>query len=79
MSRVKKPNQKYMNVLNYNRLECLPSKVERIYMENEDYHKAKTLSQGLFIKYDMKYSIYRNKSKSRRDSLKKEYEEDTKK
>ena len=45
--------------------------------ENADYTKASTLSSWLFLKYDMSYKTYRNKSKNRRDELRKEYMYDT--
>ena len=77
MSRVKKPGNKFMNTSHYSSSVYAPSKKVRIHLEGEDYHRAKTLSQWLFIKYDMTYKSFRNKSLSRRKALRKEYESDT--
>ena len=77
MSRVIKPGNKYMNTNKYDISVTSPSKTVRIHGEGEDYHKAKTLSSWLFIKYDMSYKTYRNKSKSRRNELRAEFEADT--
>ena len=77
MSRVRKPGNKYMNTTKYDRAVTVPSKMVRIHCEGEDYHKAKTIAQWLFIKYDISYKTYRNKSKSRRDELRREFESDT--
>lgn len=77
MSRVRKPGGKYMNTPHYDSSVYGPSKLERIHHEGEDYHKAATLSYWLFAKYDMSYKTFRNKSKNRRDELRKEFEEDT--
>ena len=76
MSRVRKPN-KFMNTTKYNSSIVGPSKKVRIHCDNEDYHKASTLSHWLFIKYDMSYKTYRNKSKNRRNELRDEFEVDT--
>lgn len=76
MSRVKKPN-KYMNTAKYDSSITGLSKKIRIHCDGEDYHKTKTLSQWLFIKYDMSYKTYRNKSKKRRTELRVEFESDT--
>lgn len=76
MSRVRKPG-KYMNVPKYDSSVTGPSKMVRIHMGGEDYHKASNLSSWLFMKYDMSYKTYRNKSKARRDELRDEYVEDT--
>ena len=77
MSRVKKPGNKFMNTAKYDSSVTGPSKMVRIHCEGEDYHKANTIAQWLFVKYDMSYKTYRNKSKSRRDELRKEFEVDT--
>lgn len=77
MSRVIKPGNKYMNTNKYDISVKSPSKTVRIHGEGEDYRKAKTLSSWLFIKYDMSYKTYRNKSKSRRNGLRVEFEADT--
>ena len=77
MSRVKKPGNKYMNTTHYDDSVYGPSKMKRIHCEGEDFHKAKTLSHWLFVKYDMSYKTYRNKSKKRRDELRIEFESDT--
>ncbi len=76
MSRVK-PRNKFMNTNKYPPSVTGPSKMVRIHHEAEDYHKASTLSQWLFVKYDMSYKTYRNKSKARRDELKQEFFQDT--
>lgn len=54
-----------------------PSKMVRIHHEGEDYHKAKSLSSWLFTKYDMSYKTYRNKSRARREELRREFLHDT--
>ena len=77
MSRVKKPGNKYMNTNKYDSSITGPSKMVRIHTENEDFHKARNLSWWLFMKYDMTYKTYRNKSKARRAALKEEYLRDT--
>ena len=77
MSRVRKPGNKFMNTNKYPSSVTGLSKTTRIHHEEEDYHKASTLSQWLFVKYDMSYKTYRNKSKTRRDELREEYAEDT--
>lgn len=76
MSRVK-PGNKFMNTPHYDSSVYGPSKKVRIHCEGEDYHKTKTLSQWLFVKYDMSYKTFRNKSKNRRNELRKEFEADT--
>ena len=53
MSRVKKPGNKFMNTTKYDSSVTGPSKAVRIHFEGEDYHKAKTITQWLFVKYDM--------------------------
>ncbi|SDN12704.1 hypothetical protein [Lachnospira pectinoschiza] len=77
MSRVTKPGNKYMNATKYDSAVTGPSKKVRIHCEGEDYHKAKTIAQWLFVKYDMSYKTYRNKSKNRRDEMRAEFEADT--
>lgn len=76
LSRVRKPN-KYVNTPKYDSRITNPSKKIRIHHENEDYHKATTLSQWLFAKYDMSYKSYRNKSLAKRKQLRNEFEQDT--
>lgn len=76
MSRVRKPG-KYMNENRYASSMYGPSKKVRIHHEGEDYHRATTLAQWIFVKYDMSYKTFRNKSKNRRDELRQEYETDT--
>lgn len=76
MSRVKKPN-KYVNTTKYDASVTGPSKMVRIHSETEDYHKASSLSSWLFMKYDLSYKTYRNKSKARREQLREEYCRDT--
>jgi hypothetical protein len=76
MSRVRKPN-KFLNTAKYDSSVTGPSKMVRIHSENEDYHKASTLSSWLFMKYDMSYKTYSNKSKKRKDELRAEYVADT--
>ena len=77
MSRVIKPGNKYMNTTKYDSSVIGPSKMVRIHCDGEDYHKAKTIAQWLFVKYDMSYKTYRNKSKNRRDEMRAEFEADT--
>jgi hypothetical protein len=76
MSRVCKPN-KFLNTAKYDSSVTGPSKMVRVHSENEDYHKASTLSSWLFMKYDMSYKTYSNKSKKRKDELRAEYVADT--
>lgn len=77
MSRVIKPGNKFMNSNKYDPSITQTPKMVRIHAENEDFHKASSLSSWLFKKYDMSYKTYRNKSKARRDELRKEYAADT--
>ena len=77
MSRVKKPANKFVNTNNYDSSVTGPSKMVRTHYEGEDYHKAGTLASWLFIKYNISYKTFRNKSKNRRDELRLEYEADT--
>lgn len=76
MSRVHGHN-KFMNTTRYDSSVTGPSKMTRIHSPNEDYHKASSLSSWLFMKYDMSYKTYRNKTKARRDELRAEYNADT--
>ncbi len=76
MSRVMKPN-KFVNSCRYDSSITNPSKVTRIKGKNPDYSKARSLTDWLFLKYDMSYKSYRNKSKGRRDQLRSEYAFDT--
>lgn len=76
MSRVKKTN-KFVNTSKYDQSITNPSKKIRIHSETENYHKARTLSHWLFVKYDMTYKTYRNKSKKRRNELREEFKNDT--
>ena len=58
MSRVRKPG-KFVNENHYDSSVYGPSKmVRKMHCENEDYHKSSTLSQWLFVKYDMSYKTY---------------------
>ena len=77
MSRVMKPGNKFMNTTKYPPRVTNPSKVKRIKGENPNPSKAKSLTDWLFLKYDMSYKTYRNKSKKRRDELRQEYESET--
>ena len=77
MSRVHRPKQKYMNTATYSSDVTGPSKVVRMKGENPNFRKAMTLSSWLFLKYDMSYKTFRNKSKAKRDELRAEYEKDT--
>lgn len=76
MSRVRS-NQKWMNTSHYDKHIYEISKKVRIHSENEDYQKARTLSQWLFVKYDMSYKTYKNKSKNRKQELRNEFANDT--
>lgn len=53
------------------------SKVIRSKLGKIDCTKAGSLTDWLFLKYDMSYNQYRNKSKSRRDALREEFMNDT--
>lgn len=75
MSRVKH-GQKYMNTPK-NEGEQNPSKITRTMGDSADYRKAGTLSSWLFLKYNMKYSTYKSKSKARKQALRDEYYKDT--
>ena len=77
MSRVRKPGDKFLNATKYDHTVTDTSPMKRYKGENADYTKASTLSSWLFLKYDMSYKTYRNKSKNRRDELRKEYMYDT--
>lgn len=76
MSRVHS-DQKFMNTSKHGPDVTGPSKVTRIHADGEDYHNATSLRSWLFMKYDMGYTTYRSKSKSRRYELRREFEEDT--
>ena len=76
MSRVKGYN-KFVNTVRYDTSVTNTSKMARIHHDGEDYHKCITLSHWLFVKYDMTYKTYRNKSKNRREQLKEEFHNDT--
>jgi starvation-inducible outer membrane lipoprotein len=75
MSRVKS-DQKFMNTTSYQYAKPQGKKLH-IHIINEDYHKAETLTDWLFMKYNMKYSTFRSKSKAKRDELRNEYLTDT--
>ena len=77
MSRVSKPGQKFVNSPRYDDAVYQPSKITRLHWDGEDYHKAHTLSAWLFMKYDMSYKAYRNKTRARRDKLRAEFYADT--
>lgn len=70
MSKVIKPN-KFVNTVSYDSSITNPSKMIQIHCEPEDYYKARKLSHWLFVKYDMSYKTYRNKSRKRHDELRK--------
>jgi len=76
MSRVH-TGQKWVNTAKYPPQITNASKVTRIKGAHADPTKASSLSDWLFLKYDMTYKQYRNKSKSRRDALRAEYMRDT--
>ena len=76
MSRVK-TNQKFVNTSKYDSSITNCSKMTRSKGDFVDYTKATSLSSWLFLKYDMSYKTYRNKSKSKRQELKDEYLKDT--
>lgn len=76
MSRVKGYN-KFVNTVRYDTSVTNTSKMARIHHDGEDYHKCITLSHWLFVKYDMTYKTYRNKSKNRREQFKEEFHNDT--
>ena len=77
MSRVIKPRNKFVNSPKYNPEVYQPSKVMRIKGTVSHPENAHTLSDWLFSKYGISYKAYRNKSKKRREELRKEFEQDT--
>lgn len=77
MSRVRKPNNKYMNTNKYSSSVTAPSKMTHIKGPDADYTKASFLTDWLYLKYDMSYKTYRNKSRNRRLELKGEFLLDT--
>ena len=77
MSRVKKPKNKFVNPNKYDSSITGQSKKVRIHFEGQDFRKADTLTQWLFMKYNMSYRTYRNKSKKRRKELREEFKADT--
>ena len=77
MSRVRKPNDKFVNTAHYDNSVYEPSKMVRIHCDGEDYHESTTFSSWLFVKYDTSYKTYRNKPKKRRKELRAEFEADT--
>lgn len=66
-----------MNETRYDQSVTGSSKMTRIHSDDEDYHKTTTLSAWLFMKYNKPYKWFRNKSNSRREELRAEYEKDT--
>lgn len=76
MSRVR-IGQKYMNISHPDGFNGGPSKMKRIHSEKEDFHNVSCLSHWLFVKYNMSYKAFRNKSRKRRDELRDEYVRDT--
>ena len=76
MSRVN-VGQKYMNEPRHSVDITGPFKVVRSKAESVDFTKASSLTSWLFLKYDMTYHTYRNKSKARREALRVEYMADT--
>ena len=79
MSRVRKPGNKWGNDIKHVSEEVAPSKITRSKLDITDYTKATSLTSWLYLKYDMSYKTYKNKSKSRRAELKEEYLKDTNK
>lgn len=73
MSRVRKLKNKYMNSSSYSSYITNTSGKKSIHSETEDCHKCKTLSYWLFVKYDMSYGAYRNRSANRREELRAEF------
>ena len=69
--------QKWVNTCKYPPEVTNTPKMRRIRTELSDFHKASTLSSWLFLKYDITYKQFRNKSKKRRDEIREEYERDT--
>lgn len=76
MSRVFARN-KFLNMPKHDNSVYGPSKMIRRHTDNEDYTKARTLRDWLFVKYDMSYKTYRNKSIVSREKLRAEFENDT--
>ena len=77
MSRVRKPGNRFMNTNKHPPSVTGPSKMIRIKGSNADHTKASSLTDWLFLKYDMSYKTYRNRSRNRRQELRREYAEDT--
>lgn len=77
MSRVRKPKNKFVNSVLYENLVYSSSKVTHVHHESDDYYKVKSLSDWLFVKYNISYKTFKNKSKKRRDELRAEFEADT--
>lgn len=77
MSRVRKPENKYVNSVQYDKSITQATKLTRYKDSVTDYTKAQTLSSWLFLKYDMSYKTYSRKSQKRRAELRAEYMKDT--
>lgn len=77
MSRVLKPCNKYMNIPRHESKDISSGKVRISHIEGADYHKSTSFKSWLTLKHGMKYTTYRNKTATRRHSLRAEYEQDT--
>ena len=77
MSRVWKPNSKYTNNTKYSPEVTNYPKMKRSKTPDCDYTKTGNFSTWLFLKYDMTYKTFRNKSKNRRAVIKEEFLSDT--
>lgn len=77
MSRVWKPNSKYTNNTKYSPEVTNYPKMKRSKTHDCDYTKTGNFSTWLFLKYEMTYKTYRNKSKNRRAVMKEEFLSDT--
>ncbi len=66
-----------MNVSSKNISVAGYSKMSRIISPDTNYTKASSLTDWLFLKYDMSYKTYRHKSRYRRFELKEEFLLDT--
>ena len=76
MSRVFK-DQKHVNMPKRDGATTGPSKIKKSFGPNADFRKVKSLSDWLYLKYDMSYKTFMRKSKNRKDALRAEYFEDT--
>ena len=53
-----------MNTSHYDNSITNPSKMFRIHSDYKDFHEASSLSSWLFMKYNISYKTFRQKSKT---------------